>query len=69
MEEDDVPLSENPTTAQMKVHKEKKTRKAKEKLCLFAGVSQMIMTRIMTLMSPKEIWEYLKAEYKGNEKI
>ena len=29
----------------------------------------MIMTRIMTLKSPKEIWEYLKAEYEGNEKI
>ena len=23
----------------------------------------------MTLKSPKEIWEYLKAEYEGNEKI
>ena len=69
VEEDDVPLSENPTMAQMKAHKEKKTRKAKAKSCLFAGVSQMIMTRIMTLKSPKEIWEYLKAEYEGNEKI
>jgi len=54
---------------QMKAYKEKKTRKAKAKSCLFAGVSQMIMTRIMTLKSPKEIWEYLKAEYEGNEKI
>jgi len=69
VEEDDVPLSENPTVAQIKAHKEKKTRKAKAKSCLFAGVSQMIMTRIMTLKSPKEIWEYLKAEYEGNEKI
>jgi len=69
VEEDNVPLSENPTVAQMKVHKEKKTRKTKAKSCLFAGVSQMIMTKIMTLKSPKEIWEYLKAEYEGNEKI
>ncbi|XP_027905830.1 uncharacterized protein LOC114165389 [Vigna unguiculata] len=69
VEEDDVPLSENPTAAQMKAHKEKKIRKAKSKSCLFAGVSQMIMTRIMTLKSPKEILEYLKAEYEGNEKI
>jgi len=37
----------------MKAHKEKKTRKAKAKSCLFAGVSQMIMTGIMTLKSPK----------------
>ena len=69
MEEDDVLLSENPTVTQMKAHKEKKMRKIKAKLCLFVGVSQMIMTRIMTLKSPKEIWEYLKAKYEGNEKI
>ena len=29
----------------------------------------MIMNRIMTLKSPKEIWEYLKAEYEENKKI
>jgi len=69
MEEDDVPLSENSIVVQIKVHKDKKTRKAKAKSCLFVGVSQMIMTKIMTLKSPKEIWEYLKAEYEGNEKI
>jgi len=43
--------------------------RAKAKSYLFIGVSQIIMTRIMTLKSPKEIWEYLKAEYEGNEKI
>ena len=69
VEEDDVLLSENLTVAQIKAHKDKKMRKAKVKSCLFAGVSQMIMTKIMTLKSPKEIWEYLKAEYEGNKKI
>jgi len=68
VEEDDVSLSENLTVAQIKAHKDKKTRKTKAKSCLFAGVSQMIMTRIMTLKSPKEIWEYLKEKYEGNEK-
>ena len=29
--------------------------RAKAKSCLFIGVSQIIMTRIMTLKSPKEI--------------
>jgi len=69
VEEDDVPLPENPTVAQIKAYKDKKTRKAKAKSCLFAGVSQMIMTRIMTLKSPKEIWEYWKAKYERSEKI
>ena len=27
------------------------------------------MTKIITLKAPKENWEYLKAEYEGNEKI
>jgi len=51
------------------MHKDKKTRKSKAKSCLLVGVSQMILTRIMTLKSPKEIWEYLKGEYEGNKKI
>jgi len=69
LEEDDVPLSENLIVAQIKAHKDKKMRKAKAKSYLFASVSQMIKTRIMTLKSLKEIWEYLKAEYERNEKI
>lgn len=55
-----LPLPKNPTMAQIKNHKEKKTRKAKAKSCLFAGVSTTIFTRIMTLKSAKKIWDYLK---------
>ena len=69
VQEDDVPLSENPIVAQIKAHKEKKMRKTKAKSRLFVSVSQMIMIRIMTLKSPKEIWEYLKVGYEENEKI
>ncbi|XP_022930574.1 uncharacterized protein LOC111436982 [Cucurbita moschata] len=44
LEEDyEVPLLPvNSTVAQIKLHKEKKTRKSKAKVCLFAAVSQMI---------------------------
>jgi len=69
VEEYDVPLPENLTMAQITMHKEKKTRKAKSKSCLFVGVSQMILNRIMTLKSAKEILHYMKGEYEGNEKI
>ncbi|XP_022971788.1 uncharacterized protein LOC111470466 [Cucurbita maxima] len=62
-------LSENPTVAQIKVQKEKKTRKSKAKACLFATVSQMIFMRIMSLKKEKEIWDYLSAEYEGDERI
>ncbi|CAJ2666383.1 unnamed protein product [Trifolium pratense] len=62
------PLPNNPTMAQLKNHKEKKTRKAKAKSCLFAGVSQTVFTRIMTLKTAKAIWDYLKEEYAGDER-
>ncbi|GAU40892.1 hypothetical protein TSUD_296970 [Trifolium subterraneum] len=63
------PLPENPTLAQIKNHKVKKHRKSKAKSYLFSAVSEEIFTRIMTLKSAKEIWDFLKQEYEGNEKI
>jgi hypothetical protein len=47
------PLPANPTVAQMKNHKERKTRKSKAKACLFSAVSSTIFTRIMNLKSAK----------------
>jgi hypothetical protein len=61
-------LPANPTVTQLKIHKEKKTRKSKAKACLYAAVSNTIFTRIMNLESAKGIWDYLKKEYQGNER-
>ncbi|GMI94896.1 hypothetical protein HRI_003159000 [Hibiscus trionum] len=71
VEEDyEIPaLPNNPTMAQIKSQKEKKTKKSKAKACLFAAVSSTIFTRIMTLKSAYEIWNYLKSEYEGDERI
>ncbi|KAA8533202.1 hypothetical protein F0562_033265 [Nyssa sinensis] len=63
------PLPANPTMAQIKIYKEKRTRKSKAKACLFAAVSPTIFTRIMSLKSAKDIWDYLKEEYAGDERI
>ena len=70
IEEDyDVPpLPSNPTMAQLKTHKERKTRKSKAKACLFTVVSSIIFTRITNLESTKSIWDYLNKEYLGNER-
>jgi len=62
------PLPENPTVAQLKNHKESKTRKVKAKACLFSLVSKIIFTKIMNLNSAKDIWDYLKSEYQGSER-
>jgi len=63
------PLLDNPTIAQMKNHKESKQRKSKAKASLFAAVSFSIFTRIMTLKTANEIWNFLKKEYEGNERV
>ena len=49
------PFGANPIVAQMKNHKEKKTRKAKAKACLFSAVSPLILTRIVQLKSVAKI--------------
>uniref|UniRef100_M1DUQ9 Uncharacterized protein n=1 Tax=Solanum tuberosum TaxID=4113 RepID=M1DUQ9_SOLTU len=63
------PLPNNPTTSQIKNHKDRKTRKSKAKVCLFSAVSSSIFTQIMSLKSAKAICDYLKAEYEGDERI
>ena len=65
VEEDyEVPsLGDNPSINQMKINRERKTRKAKAKACLFYAVSPSILTRIMQIESAAAIWEYLKNEY------
>ncbi|XP_047337866.1 uncharacterized protein LOC124941566 [Impatiens glandulifera] len=62
-------LQDNPILAQMKKHKEKKTRKSKARATLFVAVSSEIFIRIITIKSAFKVWNFLKEEYKGNEKI
>ena len=62
-------LLDNPTIAQMKNHKESKQKKSKAKASLFTAVSSLIFTRIMTLKTTNEIWNFLEKEYEGNERV
>ncbi|GAV79410.1 DUF4219 domain-containing protein/UBN2 domain-containing protein [Cephalotus follicularis] len=64
-----APLPDNPTINQIKYYKERTTRKAKAKSCLYAVISPAIFSRIMACESAKDIWDFLKAEYQGDEKI
>ena len=69
-QEYEVPLlPDNPTLAQIKNQKERKQRKSKARAVLFAGVSPTIFTRIMTLKTAKEIWDFLKQEYDGDARV
>ena len=64
-----APLLDNATINQIRYHKERVTRKAKAKSCLYAAVSPAIFSRIMVCESAKAIWDFLKAEYQGDERI
>ena len=57
IEEDyEVPLLlANPTVAQIKKHKEKKSRKSKARTVLFTAVSPEICVRIMTMKLACEV--------------
>ncbi|KAA0039659.1 DUF4219 domain-containing protein/UBN2 domain-containing protein [Cucumis melo var. makuwa] len=50
-----TPLSDNPTLNQINTHKERITRKAKARACLYAVMSLAIFNRLMALESAKEI--------------
>ncbi|XP_031247380.1 uncharacterized protein LOC116105100 [Pistacia vera] len=60
------PLPDNPTVQQIKVHKERRTKKFKAKSCLHSAVSEALFTKIMNLKSAFEIWQYLREEFQGN---
>ena len=62
-------IPNNPTLNQIRHHKKMKTRKAKVKECLYATVSPTIFRKIMACDSAKKIWDFLKVEYQGDEKI
>lgn len=52
---------------QIKIRKEKKTRKSKAKACQFSLVSSSIITSITKLESTKDVWDYIKLEYLHNQ--
>jgi len=53
-EDYEVPsLPDNSTMAQIRNNKDRRTRKAKAKMCLFAAISKTIFTRVMSLKTAK----------------
>ena len=54
---------------QIKLNKERKTRKSNAKSCLYAALSRTTFPGIMPLESAKAIWDFLKEEYQRDEQI
>lgn len=59
-----LPLLDNLTLGQIRIHKERKARNSKAKASLFAAVSQ----ESSPMKSAFEIWHFLRDEY-GDEKM
>ena len=66
---DVAPLFNNSSINWIETYKEKVTMKAKARACLHAALPFAIFSRIMALKPSKEIWEFLKNEYEGEERI
>jgi len=58
----------DPTLAQIRNHREERAKKFKAKTCLYSAISKAIFPRIIALDTTKQIWNYLKEEFHGNEK-
>jgi len=52
-----------------KITEGKEDEKIKGKSMFICSCISYVFTRIMSLKSAKEIWDYLKAEYEGDERI
>ncbi|KAF2306576.1 hypothetical protein GH714_019544 [Hevea brasiliensis] len=66
--QDPPPLPNDPSLAQIKNHREEKSRKFRALTCIHSAVSETIFTRIMTCETAKEAWDEIKEEFEGTEK-
>ena len=67
-EHDPQPFLADPTLAQIKNHREERAKKFKAKTYLYSPVSETIFLRIIAIDTTKQIWNYLKEEFHGNER-
>ncbi|KAL5770612.1 hypothetical protein ACOSP7_014766 [Xanthoceras sorbifolium] len=66
---DSPPLRVNPTLAQIKKYEEEKLKKDKALTFLHTTLSDHIFTTIMDLESAKKVWDKLKEEHDGSDKV
>ncbi|KAA8528714.1 hypothetical protein F0562_036069 [Nyssa sinensis] len=57
-----APLLGSLTMQAIKIHNERMNKKFKAKSCLYSIVSEALFTKIMTLESAKDIWDYQGAD-------
>ena len=68
-DQDPPPLRANPTMAHIKEYEEQKLKKDRAITCIHSGLADHVFTKIMNLETPKQVWEKLKEEYEGGERV
>ncbi|XP_071920780.1 uncharacterized protein [Coffea arabica] len=69
VETDPIPeLSEDPTIAEMRAHRDAVKRRSKAMTCIHSAVSDAVFTKIMTCETAKEAWDTLKVAFQGNDR-
>ncbi|XP_071917228.1 uncharacterized protein [Coffea arabica] len=69
IETDPVPeLSEVPTIAEMRAHRDAVKRRSKAMTCIHSAVSDAVFTKIMTCETAKEAWDTLKVAFQDNDR-
>ncbi|KAJ4703399.1 Retrovirus-related Pol polyprotein from transposon TNT 1-94 [Melia azedarach] len=66
---DHPPLRANPTIAQMKQYEEELLKKDKAFTVLHSALADHVFTRIMTLKIAKEVWDQLKEQNEGSDRV
>ncbi|XP_021899480.1 uncharacterized protein LOC110815830 [Carica papaya] len=62
-------LKDDAIINQLKMYEEDISKKPRALSCLDATISDSIFSRIMNLRNPKQVWDKLKEEFKGDERI
>ena len=65
--ETDLPV--NPTLNQIKTYEERVSKKFRALSTLHAAVDETIFTRIMACETAKQVWDKLRMEFQGSDKI
>ncbi|XP_071926067.1 uncharacterized protein [Coffea arabica] len=69
VETDHVPeLSEDPTIAEMRAHRDAVKMRSKAMTCIHSAVSDAVFTKIMTCETAKKAWDALKVTFQGNDR-
>nr|XP_027121144.1 uncharacterized protein LOC113738144 [Coffea arabica] len=70
VEIDPVPeLSEDPTIAEMRAHRDAVKRRSKAMTCIHSAVSDAVFTKIMTCETAKEAWNALKVAFQDSRVV